>query len=328
MNRVLDSWFKMEDEYVHRERVEEFDTWQEANSFIPGLPIKAFYDPYEFAWARALRDNAKTIQDEFQRVAILGADDLQRRGNNIWIGAANATSAAAYGGDWKTLALMDRCNWDDVNTACFPETTRLLRELGVPCLEAFFARMTPRSRVGSHSDYCNFALTAHLGLDIPEGQCWIQVGDQRRGWRNGEVLLFDTSLLHQAANDADRTRYILMLRVFHHALAPHEIGAIRAIFSYLDDPALLERDLLAHAPDLVRQHHQQQQQQQQQHHQHQQQQQQQQQRPPAPAPPPAPALKFGDAGAKNHAGRRAARRGGAAAPAPAAGGFAPPPRSR
>ena len=132
MKRVLESWYKMEDEYVHRERVEEFDTWQEANSFIPGLPVKAFHDPYEFAWARGLRDNAKIIQDEFQRVAIQGADDLQRRGNNLWIGAANATSYAAYGGDWKTLALMDRCVWDDANVECFPETSRLLRELQVP----------------------------------------------------------------------------------------------------------------------------------------------------------------------------------------------------
>jgi hypothetical protein len=131
MDRVLDSWYRMEDDYVYKERVEEFDTWQEANSYIRGLPIKPFYEAYDYAWARGLRDNAKIIQDEFQRVAIKGADDLQERGNNVWIGAANATSYAAYGGDWKTLALMDRCVWDDTNVELFPETTRILRELQV-----------------------------------------------------------------------------------------------------------------------------------------------------------------------------------------------------
>eukprot|EP00291_Cryptomonas_curvata_P004399 CAMPEP_0172184860 /NCGR_PEP_ID=MMETSP1050-20130122/19823_1 /TAXON_ID=233186 /ORGANISM="Cryptomonas curvata, Strain CCAP979/52" /LENGTH=209 /DNA_ID=CAMNT_0012858731 /DNA_START=335 /DNA_END=961 /DNA_ORIENTATION=- len=209
----------MDEDYIHRERIEEFDTIQEANSYISGLEVKAFHDPYQFAWARSLRDNAKVIQDEFSRVAVLGAEELEVKGNNVWATAANATSASSYGPDWKTLALMDRCVWDDINTKLFPETTRLLKELEVPCLEAFYARMTPRSSIKPHSDYCNFALTAHLGLDVPEGQCWIEVGNQRREWRNGEMLLFDTSLLHRAANEADRTRYILMLRVFHPGLA-------------------------------------------------------------------------------------------------------------
>ena len=67
------------------------------------------------------------------------------------------------GPDWKTLALMDRCVWDPINVHLFPQTPRILRELEVPCLEAFFARMQPNSVIKPHSDYCNFALTAHLG---------------------------------------------------------------------------------------------------------------------------------------------------------------------
>ncbi len=38
---------------------------QECNSYIAGLPVKTFWDPYEYAWARGLRENAKTIQDEY-----------------------------------------------------------------------------------------------------------------------------------------------------------------------------------------------------------------------------------------------------------------------
>lgn len=37
---------------------------QECNSYIQGLKVKTFWDPYDYEWARALRDNAKTIQDE------------------------------------------------------------------------------------------------------------------------------------------------------------------------------------------------------------------------------------------------------------------------
>jgi hypothetical protein len=132
VKRVIESWRKMDEDYVHRERVEEFDTWQEANSYIAGLEVKAFHDPYEFSWARSLRENAKIIQDEFRKVAVEGADELEEKGNNVWATAANATSASSYGPDWKTLALMDRCVWDEVNTKLFPETTRLLKQLEVP----------------------------------------------------------------------------------------------------------------------------------------------------------------------------------------------------
>lgn len=145
---------------------------------------------------------------------------------------------------------MDRCVWDPINVHLFPETTRILRDLDVPCLEAFFARMQPGSKIAPHSDYCNFALTAHLGLVIPEKECWIKVGKDTREWRNGEMLMFDTSLMHEAANTADSVRYILMLRVWHPDLTEDEVGAIKYIFSCLDEPEIVEGDLRALAPKM------------------------------------------------------------------------------
>jgi len=250
VSRVVKSWRRMDEDYIHKEFKKEHDTWQECNSFVEGLPCKTFHDPYEFDWAQKLRDNAKTIQDEFTRVALDGSDELDKKGNNVWATAANATSAQSYGPDWKTLALMDRCVWDPINVDLFPETTRLLRELEVPCLEAFFARMQPESKIAPHSDYCNFALTAHLGLVVPEKECWIKVGKDTRQWRNGEMLMFDTSLLHEAANEALSVRYILMLRVWHPGLAQPEVDAIKYIFSSLDEPEIVEGDLRALAPNL------------------------------------------------------------------------------
>jgi aspartyl/asparaginyl beta-hydroxylase (cupin superfamily) len=241
--RVVESWRRMDEDYIHKEFKSEHETWQECNSFVEGLPCKTFHDPYAFEWAQKLRENAKTIQDEFNRVAIEGSDELDAKGNNVWATAANSTSAQSYGPDWKTLALMDRCVWDPINVHLFPETTKLLRDIDVPCLEAFFARMQPNSKIAPHSDYCNFALTAHLGLVIPENQCWIKVGKDTREWRNGEMLMFDTSLLHEAANTADTTRYILMFRVWHPDLGKEEVEAIKYIFACLDEPDIVEGTL-------------------------------------------------------------------------------------
>ena len=38
--------------------------------------------------------------------------------------------------------------------------------------------------------------------------------------------MFDTSLLHEAANEAESVRYILMLRVWHPGLSPQEVTLV------------------------------------------------------------------------------------------------------
>mmetsp|Transcript_10147 Transcript_10147/g.25048 ORF Transcript_10147/g.25048 Transcript_10147/m.25048 type:complete len:460 (+) Transcript_10147:198-1577(+) len=249
--RVIKSWRRMDEDFLYRAEVPEYETVQECNSYIEGLKPRPFHDPYQFEWAQKLRDSAEIVQEEFKRVACDGEDSLYEQGNNVWVTAANSTSAESYGPDWKTLALMDRCVWDQTNVKLFPKTTKLLRDLEVPCIEAFFARMMPNSVIKPHSDYCNFALTSHLGLDVPEGQCWIEVGNERREWRNGEMLLFDTSLMHKAANEADQKRFILMLRVWHPDLNPSEVDAIKYIFDCLDEPEIIERDIRLLAPELL-----------------------------------------------------------------------------
>ena len=49
----------------------------------------------------------------------------------------------------------------------------------------------PRSGIKPHSDKNNFIITCHLALDVPEGECWIQVGDTKYEWKNGKAVIFD-----------------------------------------------------------------------------------------------------------------------------------------
>lgn len=50
-----------------------------------------------------------------------------------------------------------------------------LQKLDVPSSEVFFARQSPKTGIKPHTDNTNFILTGHLGLIIPEGDCWIKV---------------------------------------------------------------------------------------------------------------------------------------------------------
>jgi len=68
------------------------------------------------------------------------------------------------------------------------------------------------------------------------------VGDETRQWIEGKVILFDTSIYHDAINESDEMRYILMLRVWHPDLTNDEREALQFIYDCLEIPELLSSD--------------------------------------------------------------------------------------
>ena len=220
---------------------------QQANSYIEDLTPMPWHDASKYKWTAKLEQKWRVVREEL-RQAVADEEALKAAGNSVW-GGLDA-SIKEYGTDWKTLPLCDRTVWDPVNSALFPQTCDLLTKCKVPLIEAFFAKMPPQTSIQPHSDMCNFVLTSHLGVDVPEGLCDITVGDETVEWRNGKVLLFDTSILHKAENRAPTTRYILMMRVYHPELSSLERSAMQLVFDCLDEPELLDdREALAEYSD-------------------------------------------------------------------------------
>jgi hypothetical protein len=249
IQRILTSWRLLDKDYFHKEYVGEpgreagSDMYQECHSYVPGLQITPFWDPKEFEWAEYLESKYPQLRKEFLAVN-KDMQNLKEQGNNIWAGALT-DDAAAYGQGWTTLVLMNRGRWDPVNVNLFPKTAKAVYESGVPATEVFFAKLDGPSDIKKHTDFTNFVLTSHLALDIPysgENKCRISVGDETNEWINGNVMVFDTSLLHDAVNESDKTRYILMLRLWHPSLTPVEREALQFTFDCLETPELLSED--------------------------------------------------------------------------------------
>eukprot|EP00977_Amphora_coffeiformis_P009170 scaffold2092_cov144-Amphora_coffeaeformis.AAC.11 len=249
IERVLKSWRWLEHSYEHREYLgkdpnpENSLCHQYCHSYVPGLTINEFWDNASFDWTKKLASKYKAIRKEFLDVTADMAR-LQQEGNNVWAGALTE-DAGSYGIGWNTLVLMDRSRWDPVNVNLFPVTAKAVHEAGVPAVEVFFASLQPDSNIKPHSDFTNFVLTSHLALDIPysgENKCRIRIGDTTRQWINGEIIVFDTSLMHDAVNESDKTRFILMMRVWHPDLSSTERDALQFIYDALDFPDLLSTD--------------------------------------------------------------------------------------
>jgi hypothetical protein len=235
IGRVVEAWRQIQ----RGEPLQEDQ--REAHSYIRGLRSAKFFNNAEFPWTSILEQNWESIRDELWHWESRRGE-LEKRGSRIWASAARA-EAVAYGPDWRTLVLQDR-RWDEDNCKLFSKTNQIIRESGIPSVEAFFARQAPQTGIKPHSDGCNFILTAHLALSAPPMRSWISVGGERRFWENGKVLIFDTSYIHETYNEsADSFRYVLLLRFWHPDTTPVEREALKYIFDVLDNPAWMDRDL-------------------------------------------------------------------------------------
>jgi len=220
---------------------------QKANCWVKGLTTIPFHDIKngKFDWALELEKSHKIVEGELE--AFLQMESATKTEN--WSGPR--FQGQHYGPEWRVLGLQDRGIWDGENVEHFPQTVQLLKNLKVPSCEAFFARQGPHSGIQPHSDLNNFILTSHLAVIIPEGQCWIRVGDETRYWETGKVMAFDTSFFHSTRNDADTDRFVLLIRFWHPDLSDEEVKAFTFIFDYLDVAALGEEALAAFEFDEV-----------------------------------------------------------------------------
>ena len=207
--RVVDCW----DRFVEGKNVEQYVDppnnliLQKADCYVQGLSATCFHDMKIHPWALQLEEKHAEILAELQAyhgryvtstAAVAPLSTASTAGALGIVDAAGEwlpprdSAGNSYGPEWKTLGLQDRSVWDDDRVKEFPKTVRILKDLDVPSCEVFFAKQGPKSGIKPHSDKNNFIITCHLALDVPEGECWIQVGDQKYFWKVCIVTFFSS----------------------------------------------------------------------------------------------------------------------------------------
>ena len=79
----------------------------------------------------------------------------------------------------------------------------------------------------------NVRYIVHLPLVVPP-HCSFRVGNKAVEWREGEMLLFDDTVEHEARNDSDRDRLVLIFDVWRPELSQDERDAIVRLFQIID----------------------------------------------------------------------------------------------
>ena len=117
----------------------------------------------------------------------------------------------------------------------------MLAELPQPsvpgrCPNAMFSLLAPKTRIPPHTGVANTRLVCHLPLIVPPG-CGFRVGAETRSWVPGTAFVFDDTIEHEAWNDSDELRVVLIFDLWPWALSEAERQAVAAVMAESDAPA-------------------------------------------------------------------------------------------
>lgn len=118
---------------------------------------------------------------------------------------------ALYGTGWRVFGIYGFDGLPMAGVARCPITAELIRTHIPTHGLAGFSVLNPGTRIKPHNGYPGSYLRLHLGLDVPEGDIGLKVGDQNLKWETGKVLLFDDHPEHTAWNMTDKPRVVLLI---------------------------------------------------------------------------------------------------------------------
>lgn len=203
--------------------------------FVPFLPADEWFDRAAFPWFERLEAEAPAIRDEYAALAGQGLPDFHPYVQMEPGTPVNKWSALDGSPAWNSYHLWRHGKRDEVAAERAPVTAALLDTLPLARLEgrapaAFFSVLAPRTRIPPHTGVTNARAIVHLALDIPPG-CGLRVGGETREWEPGRAFAFDDTIEHEAWNDSDRHRAVLIFDTWNPHLSEGDRAMIEAFFS-------------------------------------------------------------------------------------------------
>jgi len=194
--------------------------------YYPGLPQIQFYQRDQFDWVGDIEAQTRQIRAELEAVL----DDRSRfspyvkSGNSV---LGRDDQGLADNDDWSALYLWEYGRLVEENAAVFRSTIAALEAAPLPEITAqapmaLFSKLAANTRIPPHNGLLNTRLICHLPLIVPENCGALRVGNEERAWVEGEMLIFDDSIEHEAWNTSARQRVILLFEVWRPELATEE----------------------------------------------------------------------------------------------------------
>jgi aspartyl/asparaginyl beta-hydroxylase (cupin superfamily) len=199
----------------------------------PRLPAIPFYPREMFPWLGELEAATDTIRGELEAALAERMDQFSPYIAFPKDQPANQWEKLNHSTRWSSLFLWkDGARQDAVCEAC-PKTAALLEGLPLAQQQGFaptamFSALQAHTHIPPHTGSTNVRLLTHLPLILP-GPARFRVGNETREWKMGQAWVFDDTIEHEAWNDADHLRVILIVDVWNPFLEAGERDLVTAM---------------------------------------------------------------------------------------------------
>jgi aspartate beta-hydroxylase len=207
-------------------------------AYYPFLPADEFFDRKHFPWFEQLEAGTTAIKQELADL-LSAPGELLRPYVRLDEGSPENPWSALDGSlDWSACFLWEYGAANKAVIARCPQTAKLLESLPLAKIKgrapnAFFSMLKPGSHIPAHTGVTNTRAIIHLALDIPEG-CGFRVGSETREWEEGKAFAFDDTIEHEAWNQSDKRRAVLIIDSWNPHLSEAEKEAIVHYFAAAD----------------------------------------------------------------------------------------------
>jgi aspartyl/asparaginyl beta-hydroxylase (cupin superfamily) len=182
--------------------------------YLNSHDLPGFYQADQFKFLKEIEDNIGTIKDEWNSV------NLDKTLYQPWVQQSLLSDPSC----WELIVLNSRQSHLhkinnvennnpplDINDHILPNTFELLsRVLGTRLCDVVISKLRAGTKILPHRGIFSNALRAHIGLQLPAGDCKIIVNNEIQTWIDGKILIIDDRLVHEVWNNTDQDRIVLI----------------------------------------------------------------------------------------------------------------------
>lgn len=201
--------------------------------YVPRLAAIPFFEREQFPFLKLLESNTAVIRDELSTVLDTGVDAFQPYISYRPDEPVNQWAKLNRSRDWNALHLWRNGEPVTENLNRCPESAELLERIALCdlsglCPNVFFSALAAGTHIPPHYGESNARVIAHLPLIVPNN-CKLRVGFEEREWIVGETLIFDDTLEHEAWNNSEQLRVVLIFDLWNPQLSEPECRMASAL---------------------------------------------------------------------------------------------------
>lgn len=207
---------------------------QEPSDFhFPGMAEVEFYNPGLFRGLDRLEAAADNIRAEFNALIAAEAAEMVPYIQYPARVPLRQWKELNFNRNWTAIHLLKNGERIETNARHCPKTMEAIAHLDQPQVpgaspNAMFSLLAPRTHIPPHTGVANTRLVCHLPLIVPP-KCGFRCGATTVEWHVGKTFIFDDTIEHEAWNDSDELRVVLIVDLWAPSLSEGDRRAVAAV---------------------------------------------------------------------------------------------------